>query len=400
MDETQNKIKRLQALKDAINPLPNDPDQRDDLQGKLIEEGVFSSIYDKFVTQDAIDAAIFNLRESPPQQAPPPRGGGGQTPSPSTGGTPSNQALIDYDIVTIVQILDEGTDSGGNPIFSSSGPPIYKLPCPVNLMDIHSANYEGRDFGTANYELNAAETSSTRYGVGLARAGRAIDYGGARAKYALGGLSSYMAENLNIKARAGDDQGYDVYSIAKGVAINPNTELVYRGPNLRSFQLNWKVTNLSQKDLEVAKQFNAAGIQTPSNFSHSVEIVATMLNFYDRLRQIMYPVVDERFASGYPAKISIVVQKNSSSTTASNNTKKTLVSIGNGKLNRTDRKMGCYVTDLQLEFFTTEDSLGNTISINPTAILDSEGQFIEISLSMTVQEAALLNRDSIRQIYE
>ena len=313
-------------------------------------------------------------------------------------------SINDDDVITYIEVLDAGTDPFGSKISQR----YYKLstfilPCPSNLMDLHSVNFEGRDFGTANYLLDKVAGSSTRYQVGWEQSKRLVEYGIQRGQYALGAMNNdYLAETLNIKARQGDDQGYDVYSIAKGVAINPNTELVFRGVNVREFQLNWKLINFDNKIYYSLTQngsiLSNAVLGASPTLGGNIPVVSLLLNFYYEARKLMYPMVDSSFASGYPAKFAITVRKNTSKNVASSNTREVLVSIGNGKLNRNGEKMGCYIKDLQLDYIPSDSSFGASISSYPTVVLEN-GEFQEISLSMTVQEAALLNRQSISDIY-
>ena len=308
-------------------------------------------------------------------------------------------SIIDDDVITYIEVLDAGTDPFGSKINKKVS--AFILPCPSNLMDLHSVNFEGRDFGTANYQLNTAAGATSRYDMGGAMAGRFMDYAGKRVQYTLGGLNNdYLAEHLNILGRKGDDLGYDVYSVGKGVAINPNTELVFRGVNIREFQLNWKLINFGNKiHFQLTKNGRLVGKSVvPPPPSGNTSIVTLLLQFYYEARKLMYPEVDQKFASGYPAKFAITVRKNNNPNVASFNTREILVSIGNGRLNRNGEKMGCYIKDLQLDYIPSDSSFGASISSYPTVVLEN-GDFQEISLSMTVQEAALLNRKSITQMY-
>jgi len=313
---------------------------------------------------------------------------------------PASGNVNDDEVITIIKVLDGGTDTNGTQLIATKEP--FVLPCPSNLIDIHSVNFEGRDFGTANYQLNAAAGATSRYDMGGAMYDRFKDYAGSRVQYTLGGLNTdYFAEQLNILGRKGDDLGYDVYSVGKGVAINPNTELVFRGVNIREFQLNWKLINIGDNKamIRFLEEGSIDGKRPRSSITNTPAYANLLLKFYYQARMLMYPVVDERFASGYPAKFTISVTKNDNLNLASASTRKKLVSIGEGKLKRNGKQMGCYIKDLQLDYIPSDSSFGASVSSYPTIPLDSNKDFKEISLSMTVQEAALMNRDSILNSY-
>lgn len=350
-----------------------------------------------------LNSAIQNLNLQPANNSGGGGGGGVATPANPPPSANANNGILDIDdVLTYIEILDRGTDSNGAKIDSPLSQ--FVLPCPSNLFDMHSVNFEGRDFGTANYLLGAVAGASNRYSVGAAQLGRMAEYGVQRGQYTLGAMNNdYLAETLNIKARAGDDQGYDVYSIAKGVAINPNTELVFRGVNIREFVFNWKLININNTiSFQLTQNGSLVGSPITNNipllFNSASSIIDLLLDFYYSARSLMYPVVDSAFASGYPAKFAIIVRKNNNKIVANSSTREILVSIGNGRLNRNGEKMGCYIKDLQLDYIPSDSSFGSGRSSYPTVVLQN-GSFQEISLSMTVQEAALLNRESIIQSY-
>ena len=428
----QDQIIKLQAL---LNDLRNrnatigsnaDPDTFTNINTEILSFFTNANLLDPptVTDQSTLNQAIQNIQnrittlstpdpntDPPPSPPSPPSSGNGSSPSnpqtPQTGPSIVPSSIIDDDVITIIDVLDAGTDPLGSKI-SPYSPRYYRLstftlPCPSNLLDLHSVNFEGRDFGTANYLLDAVAGSSTRYGVGMAQAGRLAEYAVQRTQYSLGAMNNdYLAETLNIKGRQGDDLGYDVYSIAKGVAINPNTELVFRGVNIREFVLNWKLINFDNKIHSSVTSngsiLSNSGVGTSPITGGSIPVVSLLLNFYYEARKLMYPMVDSRFASGYPAKFAITVMKNTNKTSASSSTRQILVSIGNGKLNRNGEKMGCYIKDLQLEYLPSDSSFGASVSSYPTVVLQN-GEFQELSLSMTVQEAALNNRGSISDSY-
>lgn len=279
----------------------------------------------------------------------------------AVGGQPQNDALV----YTVIDIIDEGTDPEGNPTPSNLS---FCLPPPIQIIDLHSANWEGIPFGEKIARLNEVKSGASSKDVLVGAVDSAIDFVKKLGKdlydEIIGNGAKTASRDVLLRSRIlGGEDVYNLFSIGTGTAINPNIELAFRSANLRNMQLNFRLVPLSKQD--------ATNIQ----------------KFIDRIRLMMYARSDNLWATGYPARF--MVQVRTKPTGSSSWGDKVLFSLGKGKNSLNNNYSSCVLTDLQVSYGEGGIYAGHY-----------DGSPGVIDLNLTFQEATLSTRESIQQEYE
>lgn len=236
---------------------------------------------------------------------------------------------------------------------------LIALPPPLEIIDLHSANWEGISLGLMKAGLDenrGLSPGSAGISSFLDSIGNAINEFGNANKVGQVFERSFLGENI-----------YNMGSIAAGVSINPNIELAFRSANLRQIQLQYRLVPLTQ----------IQGMQFE--------------NFVDVMKILMYGsnTANGQYAPGFigfPAKFIVKVK----STPANNNQGKILFSMGDVEIPVGDgvEKAGCVLTDLQVSYSENGSYAGH---------YDGRPGFI--NLNLTFQETLQSTRDSIVKEY-
>jgi len=267
-----------------------------------------------------------------------------------------------------IQTLSIGTNTNGEDLTNGNGGINWVLPPPIDIIDLHSANYEGVGFAEAKVLQNAMKNGSI--GAAAAQAGLSLaEFLGKNAAN-LVSLGFYDLDTsddlLGVKAMAGQGNIYNQYSTATRTAINPNTELAYRGPNLRQIQFQFRIAPFTSQDANTLKQF------------------------IDTMRQYIYPVTDNTvWRMGYPAKFAISVNTvNGGGGGAWSN--KRLFSLGHGirQFESGSEKIGCVLTDMQVSYGELGTYAGHV-----------DGSPSIANINLTFQENLVSTRESITEEY-
>ena len=159
--------------------------------------------------------------------------------------------------------------------------PIISLYLPEDLSTSYAATWGGRQFGPLA-------------GIGLGIAGTVMNAGNAQAakdnaaKLAqqtpgmVQGAIPYIGARLvseamnNIPGMGGNVQANDILATTRGEILNPNTEVLYQGPELRTFNLNFKMVARNKAESENIKKicttFKKAAL--PSGLSQTPNLIS------------------------------------------------------------------------------------------------------------------------------
>lgn len=278
--------------------------------------------------------------------------------SSGTAGSTSNNDPLVY---TIINILDEGTTPTGNPLPSKIS---FCLPPPTQIIDLHSANWEGVSFAEKINILNTIKSGggfTDVVGQGIESIIKFLTEFG---KDLISGNKPDVRQELLRSKVFNSEEFYNLYSVGRRAAINPNIELAFRSANLRNMQLNFRLVPLKQQD--------ANNIQ----------------KFIDRLKLMMYARSDFQWATGYPAKFSVQVKTNIVGNGPWSN--KILFSLGNSVTSATSNDpSGCVLTDFQVSYGDGGVYAGHY-----------DGSPGVVDLSLTFQETVLSTRESILREYD
>ncbi len=278
----------------------------------------------------------------------------------------SSDALV----YTVISVLDDGTNPDGTP--SSGGKITYCLPPPIQILDLHSANWEGIPLAEKIARLNDVKAGKNPL-VGAAESGIDFakklgqDVGNAVAGF-LGaqsntfGASGSTGADTILRAKIGGQDFYNLYSIGTSTSLNPNIEMAFRSANLRNIQLNFRLVPLDQKNANDMQQF------------------------LDKLKLMMYAKSDRRWATGYPSRFTVQVKtKNIGGGTWSD---KTLFSMGRATKPDSTEKISCLLVDYQISY--GEGGIYSGHYDGSPGIID---------LNLTFQESALSTRETIQEEY-
>jgi hypothetical protein len=191
----------------------------------------------------------------------------GNTPGPNTDAT---KFINQYN----------GSFADGN-LNSASNYPIISLYLPEDLSTSYAATWGGRQFGPLA-------------GIGLGIAGTVMNADNAQsakdnaAKLAqqtpgmVQGAIPYIGAGLvaaamnNIPGMGGNVQPNDILATTRGEILNPNTEVLYQGPELRTFNLNFKMVARNKAESETIKKicttFKKAAL--PSGLSQTPNLIS------------------------------------------------------------------------------------------------------------------------------
>lgn len=283
--------------------------------------------------------------------------------SSGTGGSTNNNDALVY---TVINLLDEGTDPTGSPTPSNIS---FCLPPPTQIIDLHSANWEGVSFAEKQGRLNDVKGTKSIMAAAAGGIGSAYDFltklGEGAKDVILSGQSNLSVKDTLLASKIifGEDV-YNLYSIGTRTAINPNIELAFRSANLRNMQLNFRLVPLKEQDANNIRKFA------------------------DKMKLMMYARSDFLWATGYPAKFSVQVKTSSSGGGPWSN--KILFSLGNSATNISNNNpSGCVLTDFQVSYGDGGVYAGHY-----------DGSPGVVDLSLTFQETVLSTRESILREYD
>lgn len=256
-------------------------------------------------------------------------------------------------VYSVIKVISQGTDlETGNQLVE--GNKTYALPAPLDIIDLHSANWEGVPLAGQAAYINQDENLLTALGD--------------QAAATIGSI----LESQEALARSMDQADAANYiAIANRESINPNVELAYRGPSLRQIQFQYRLVPLDQKQADAIKEF------------------------VDTMRELMYPE-STPFMLGYPALFQISIKTSTAASSIGSQGKwsnKVLFSMGKNKTasqtaRNANNTAGCALTDLQVSYGEQGSYSGH-----------ADGSPGFVNLNLTFQETALSTRDSIRQEY-
>lgn len=255
-------------------------------------------------------------------------------------------------VYSVIKVISQGTDEAGNQLLT--GNPTYALPAPLDIIDLHSANWEGVPLAGQAAYINQDENVATALGKQFTA------------------TVGIMLESQEALARTMDlADAANFIAIANRQTINPNVELAYRGPSLRQIQFQYRLVPLDQKQADGIKEF------------------------VDTMRELMYPV-STPFVLGYPALFEISIKTSTAASPIGSQGKwsnKVLFSMGKNKTasqtaRNAENTAGCALTDLQVSYGEQGSYSGH-----------ADGSPGFVNLNLTFQETALSTRDSITQEY-
>lgn len=126
------------------------------------------------------------------------------------------------------------------------------LPIPSNLIDANPVSWESGDLGPLRaYGVTAAanilNSGNFLTGVGneVGRAARTVQANGESARTVL---------NASIIGAVLGMSGNDILTRSTGAILNPNTELLFRGPQLRTWNFSFKMTPRNDKEAKTIRK--------------------------------------------------------------------------------------------------------------------------------------------------
>lgn len=174
--------------------------------------------------------------------APPYKGGAGG------GATPTSGSYLDS--------YNGAFDDGEGLLTSGLSPIIMYMP--EDLSTSYGQTWGGREFGPlAGLGLSLAG-GVMNAGNGAAAAAAAADFGN-KLSGTIGGVMPYIGAGLVAKAMnvipgmGGSVTANDILASTRGEILNPNTEVLYQGPTLRTFSLNFKMLARSSAEAKIIK---------------------------------------------------------------------------------------------------------------------------------------------------
>jgi hypothetical protein len=172
----------------------------------------------------------------------------------------NNTGGYDFLKITTYELNRNADLLGGNGL-EVSGPdeslgaivgPIIALPMQPGISDNNSVDW-GSD------TLNPLQLAGARVAAGLISGLSSLDLGGAGAE-AMAQIRSSLSQaglqlsEADIKSYfAGQAVGANIFSRSTGKVINPNLELLFRGPQLRSFNYNYTFTPRDDAEAKVIR---------------------------------------------------------------------------------------------------------------------------------------------------
>ena len=126
------------------------------------------------------------------------------------------------------------------------------LPIPSNLIDANPVSWESGDLGplraygvTAAANILNSGNFSTGVGNEVGRAARTVQANGESARTVL---------NASIIGAVLGMSGNDILTRSTGAILNPNTELLFRGPQLRTWNFSFKMTPRNDKEAKTIRK--------------------------------------------------------------------------------------------------------------------------------------------------
>lgn len=156
----------------------------------------------------------------------------------------------------------------------ADGYPVIALYMPEDISSSYTAKWGGREFGPlagaglalAGGVMNAGDQASMK---------AAADNFTNAAKGIKEGALPYIGASLVSKAMnvipgmGGGVTANDILASTRGEILNPNTEVLYQGPDLRNFTMNFKMVarnkNESDSILQICKTFKKASLPEGKN---------------------------------------------------------------------------------------------------------------------------------------
>jgi len=126
------------------------------------------------------------------------------------------------------------------------------LPIPSNLVDSNPVSWENGDLGplkaygvTAAANILNSGNFATALGNEVGRAAKTVQANSAAARTVL---------NASIVGAVLGMSGNDLLQRSTGAILNPNTELLFRGPQLRTWNFSFKMTPRNEKESQAIKR--------------------------------------------------------------------------------------------------------------------------------------------------
>ena len=156
----------------------------------------------------------------------------------------------------------------------ADGYPVIALYMPEDISTSYSAKWGGREFGPLAGAGLALAGGVMNAGDQAAMKGAADNFTNA-AKGIKEGALPYIGATLVSKAMnvipgmGGGVTANDILASTRGEILNPNTEVLYQGPDLRNFSMNFKMVarNKTESDniLQICRTFKRASLPEGKN---------------------------------------------------------------------------------------------------------------------------------------
>lgn len=177
---------------------------------------------------------------------------------------------------------DSGINNGGEKFLdaynasvttakSASGYSTIALPMPEDVSASYAAKWSGRDFGPlAPIGLQfAGQFLSKDANISQVGKNATADLTG-KLNMSLGGVVPYLGASLvssvmnNVPGFGGSVTPNDILASSAGAILNPNTEVLYQGPDLRTLNMAFKMAARNKTEAEsikeICKQFKKASL--------------------------------------------------------------------------------------------------------------------------------------------
>jgi hypothetical protein len=181
----------------------------------------------------------------------------------------------------VSQFLNQYNGKFAKGTFGSSELPDIAMYMPEDLSTSYAAKWGGREFGPlASLGLSAAGAVMNATDEGAAK--RAAEQLKQQVPGMVKGAIPYIGAGLaaaamnNIPGMGGNVQANDILASTRGEILNPNTEVLYQGPELRTFNLNFKMVARNEGESETIKKicntFKKAAL--PSGLSQTPNLIS------------------------------------------------------------------------------------------------------------------------------
>jgi len=198
------------------------------------------------------DAAITAVTSGPQNQTSP-------NPQKTTLRYPLYESQ-NYDFFQVTCFKYEKQNLSGNALTLEEADKRVKTSLGKVFLPMQPGISEGNSVGWGNDNMNAIQIVGSRAAANAISAGSQFDFQGAalgilsEIQSGLGAAASDITANDIINYFAGQAVGANIFTRTTGQVINPNLELLFSGPNLRTFNYNYTFTPRDDDEAREIKQ--------------------------------------------------------------------------------------------------------------------------------------------------